>query len=134
MSRNPIAYLWAGPNTLLGVVAGGIMLCLGARAQWVSGVLEFHGGLIGRLLARLPSRYCIGALTLGHVILGMNDAHLDCLRSHEHVHVRQYEQWGVFFLPAYGVSSLWQILRGRCGYRDNFFERQAYGVDPRRSH
>jgi hypothetical protein len=51
---------------------------------------------------------------------------LDCARSHEQVHVRQYEQWGPLFLPAYLASSLWQLACGRHCYRDNWFERQAY--------
>jgi len=66
-------------------------------------------------------------MTLGHVVLGASRAELDRLREHERVHVRQYERWGVFFLPAYILSSVWQVAHGRRGYRDNFFERQAYG-------
>ncbi|MDO8964417.1 MAG: hypothetical protein Q7W30_08015 [Coriobacteriia bacterium] len=53
---------------------------------------------------------------------------------HEHVHVRQYERWGPFFLPAYAISSLVQLARGGDPYRDNRFERQAYAesvTDPR---
>jgi hypothetical protein len=47
------------------------------------------------------------------------------LRKHEHVHVRQYERWGVLFIPAYVLSSLWQVLRGRSAYSANHFERQV---------
>jgi hypothetical protein len=43
------------------------------------------------------------------------------------VHVTQYEVWGPLFLPAYLASSFWQLARGRHVYRDNFFERRAYG-------
>ena len=131
MSRRLFAYLWAAPNTVLGLVAGLIMLCLGARVQVARGAMEFYGGLPGRALTMLPNRFCFGALTLGHVILGVSSDHLALLRAHEHVHVQQYEQWGVFFLPAYGFSSLWQVIRGRCGYRDNYFERQAYAIEKR---
>ena len=122
-----VAYAWASPNTALGVVAGMAMLCLGGRMQWVSGIAEFHGGLVARFLAVLPGRPCVGAMTLGHVVLGASRAELDRLRGHERVHVRQYERWGVFFLPAYVLSSIWEVAHGRRGYRDNFFERQAYG-------
>jgi hypothetical protein len=45
------------------------------------------------------------------------------------VHVRQYEQWGMFFLPAYALSSVWQVIHGRGGYRNNYFERHAYAVE-----
>jgi hypothetical protein len=66
---------------------------------------------------------------LGHVILGTCHKEIAALREHEYVHVRQYEQWGVFFLPAYALSSAWEVAHGRCGYRSNFFERQAYAVE-----
>jgi hypothetical protein len=32
-------------------------------------------------------------------------------RQHEHIHVRQCERWGPFFLPAYGVASVLALLR-----------------------
>ncbi|HJW24727.1 MAG TPA: hypothetical protein VJ576_07495 [Rhodocyclaceae bacterium] len=121
------AYLWAAPNTLLGALAGLIVLGLGGHVRLVRGAAEFHGGLVGRLFAVLPARYRFSAITFGHVILGIDPAILDAVRRHEHVHVRQYERWGPCFLPAYGLSSLWQLLRGRRLYRDNHFERQAYG-------
>ncbi len=101
------------------------MILLGGRARRVAGVLEVSGGLVGRLLG--PGRVALPwrAMTLGHVILGIDAAALEESREHEHVHVRQYEQWGPFFLPAYAASSLWQLACGRRCYRDNWFERQA---------
>ena len=36
------------------------------------------------------------------------------------------------FLPAYALSSLVQLLRGRNPYRENHFERQAYAATARR--
>jgi hypothetical protein len=51
------------------------------------------------------------------------------LRAHEQVHVRQYERWGPFFVPAYLASSLWQGLCGRHLYRDNHFERPAFAAE-----
>lgn len=119
------AYLWAAPNTLLGAMAGFVVVCLGGRVRLVRGVAEFNGGWAGRFFASLPAGYRFSALTLGHVILGIDPAALEAARRHEHIHVRQYECWGVFFLPAYVLSSVWQLLRGRRAYRDNFFERQA---------
>lgn len=125
MSRRIAAYVWASPNSLLGLLLGGVMLMLGARAQRIAGALEIRGGLIGSVLLS-PRLACpFRAITLGHVILATDDTSLDCSRTHEHVHVQQYERWGPLFLPAYLASSLWQLLRGRDGYKDNHFERQA---------
>ena len=45
--------------------------------------------------------------------------------AHEQAHVRQYERWGVFFFVAYPAASLWQLLRCRRPYIDNWFEVQA---------
>src|SRR4029453_8789681 len=80
---------------------------------------------------RLPWSWRFSAMTVGHVILGVNRAELESCRVHEHVHVRQYELWGIFFLPAYALSGAWQRACGRDAYRDNFFERQAYAVAAR---
>jgi hypothetical protein len=126
MRRTLLSYAWASPNSLIGLVIGGAMILLGARAGRIAGVLEVAGGFVGTLLG--PSRIALPwrAMTLGHVILGIDEAALEQSRAHEHVHVRQYEQWGPFFLPAYVVSSLWQLACGRRCYRDNWFERQAY--------
>ncbi len=120
------SYAWASPNTLLGMIAGGAMLCFGARARRVQGCVEFSGGLAGSFI-KSPAIACpYRAVTLGHVILATDATSLDCAREHEQVHVRQYERWGPFFLPAYLVSSVWQLLCGRRCYRDNYFERQAF--------
>ena len=120
------AYVWAAPNTLLGLALALPMLALGGRWRRVDGVLECHGGLVGRGLAASPWTSRFGAMTLGHVIVGADAMQMALLRRHEHVHVRQYERWGPLFLPAYAASSLWQGLRGRRPYLDNHFERQAY--------
>ena len=102
------------------------MLCVGGRVRRVQGCAEFSGGLIGSLIAS-PAIACpYRAITLGHVILGTDEAGLLAAREHEQVHVRQYELWGPFFLPAYVASSFWQLLCGRRCYRDNYFERQAF--------
>jgi hypothetical protein len=121
--------MWAGPNTLLGAAFGGVVLCLGGRVQFVCGAAEFHGGLVGRAIASLPGPLSFNAITFGHVILAISEAALCAFREHEQVHVRQYERWGPFFLPAYVVSSIWEVVHGRRAYWDNFFERQAFAVD-----
>lgn len=121
-----LRYLWAAPYTALGLVLGAMGVLLGGRWGVHSGVVEFHGGVLGRLVSRLPQPFCFSAMTLGHVILAVNGHELVQLRQHEHVHVRQYERWGPLFLPAYLASSLLQLLRGRDPYRENHFERQAF--------
>jgi len=121
-----LRYLWALPNSALGAMLGIVALACGARARIVDGALEIGGGRLGTLASRLPGSRRFSAITLGHVIVGASDASLDALRSHEHVHVRQYERWGPLFLPLYLGSSLLQLARGRRPYRDNRFERDAY--------
>jgi hypothetical protein len=118
--------LWAAPNSLLGVALGAVAVALGATPQIVGGNLEIGGGLLGHAVARLPQWCRFSAITFGHVILSTTREGLALFRTHECVHVRQYERWGIFFLPAYALSSLWQLLRGRNPYRSNYFERQAY--------
>jgi hypothetical protein len=119
-------YLWAGPNSCLGLVFGALALLFGATVRPRQGALEFGGGLLGRLLLRLPAGLSFSAITFGHVILGVDHRTLAQMRNHEHVHVRQYERWGPLYLPAYLLSSLFELLRGRRPYLDNYFEREAY--------
>src|SRR4051794_20495157 len=108
-------YAWALPATCIGVIVGTVCLLLGARARVVDGVIEFAGAF--------PRRGGFGAITLGHVIVGLDRECLDACRAHEHVHVRQYERWGVLFFPLYLGSSAIEWMRGRDAYRDNVFER-----------
>lgn len=126
------AYTWASPNTLLGSLAALILLGLGGRARVVSGVVEVGGGWGGRAIASFPRMLSFNAMTLGHVVIGVSESALTASREHELVHVRQYERWGPFFLPAYALSSLWQVLHGRRAYWDNAFEREAHAEDRQR--
>ncbi|MCM2253821.1 MAG: signal peptide prediction [Ramlibacter sp.] len=123
VASRALAYAWAGPCSALGLIFGLAALLAGADMQVRRGALEFSGGRLGTLLARRPFGFC--AITLGHVILGLDRRVLAAVRAHEHVHVRQYEQWGPFFIPAYLLASLWQLASGRGAYRDNWFERRA---------
>lgn len=92
-------------------------------------VLEFHGGFVTWSLSKMPIRPM--AMTLGHVIIGLNEDALDICRDHEMVHVQQCERWGPFFLPAYLLSSAVIWIRRGNAYRDNPFEREAYAIsDP----
>lgn len=119
-------YLWAAPCTLVGLLLGCVAWLLRARWRVVQGVLEVS--LFTRPSRRTrPRRDALPfrAITLGHVVLGLDAAELNRWRTHEHVHVRQYERWGVLFFAAYPLASLWQLLRGRRPYWDNPFEVQA---------
>ncbi len=119
MSR-VILYLWAGPTSLAGIVAGILTLATGGHARRQAGVLELWGGFARWFLERTPVR--AQAITLGHVILGRDPDCLDRCRDHEMVHVRQVERWGPLFIPAYLLASLWAHLAGGHYYRDNWFE------------
>ena len=114
-------YTWAFPTTLVGLIAGVVVLGTGGRAQRRRGALEFHGG--GAVWA--ANLIGFDAMTLGHVILGRDACCLDMLRDHEQAHVRQVERWGPFFLPAYLGASVLAWWRGGDYYRDNWFERDA---------
>ncbi len=125
----PLAYLWASPNTLLGLLVVAAALLTGGRARVERGVVEVHGGF-ARFLLRHLLYIRASALTLGHVVVGQDRDALDFTRDHEHVHVRQYERWGPAFLPAYVLSSVRCWRRGENPYLDNAFEKEAYRIAP----
>ncbi len=129
-SHKPVwFYLWPLPWSVLGLVAAAVLMAFGARARWHSGVLEVSGGWLGKRAARGVGPVKVVAITLGHVVLGSSAQLLSQLRAHERVHVRQYERWGLMFVPAYLADSLWQALRGRHPYRDNRFEQPAFAAE-----
>ncbi|MGE0537400.1 MAG: hypothetical protein AB7O68_20690 [Pirellulales bacterium] len=120
------AIVWASPASTLGLLIGALALLTGGRLQRVGRTLEFWGGLLPWCLSRVPIGGAAAALTLGHVIIGQNQAALTMSRAHEWIHVRQYERWGPLFLPAYFACSAWLWVTGRHPYLDNPFEREAY--------
>lgn len=122
-----ILRIWASPYSLLGLVIGFLGLATGTKLQLVRGVLEFHGGFVTWLLKKTPVNAV--AMTLGHTILGQSADYLQAARNHEHVHVKQYERWGPFFVPAYLLSSLYLWVIKRDPYRDNPFEVEAYAKE-----
>ena len=126
----PWRYVWPLPWTVAGLLAALLAGLLGAHWQHRLGALEVHDGLLAAVCRRLPASLRFEAITLGHVVLGLDTACLDGARAHEQVHVRQYERWGPLFVPLYLASSGWQWLRGGCPYRDNHFEREAYALAP----
>lgn len=118
-------YLWVAPCTAVGALPALLLWAAGASVRRVTGVVEVafdNDRLPGaRLLALLP----FSAITLGHIVLARTHACHTAVRSHERVHVAQYERWGPLFFVLYLGSSAWQLLRGRRPYIDNHFERQA---------
>ncbi|HVL12389.1 MAG TPA: hypothetical protein VM529_07480 [Gemmata sp.] len=125
---SPLGYLWAMPNTLLGVAMAPLTLLSGGRVRFERGAMELYGGFAAWFLRNVAGG--AGAMTLGHVIVGRDKPMLDFTRDHEHVHVAQYMRWGPFFLPVYGLSSLMCKWKGKNPYLENRFEKVAYGLFP----
>jgi len=129
MLPRPIAYLWAAPVSLPAAGVALLARVSGGRAQWNEGVLEASGGFLPAVLARIYPPMSIAAITLGHVVLAQRQEDLERTRRHERVHVRQYERWGGLFPLIYLGASLLVLLRGGNAYRDNPFEREAFGEE-----
>jgi hypothetical protein len=112
-ARRPLwGYLWAAPNSLVGLLGA---LTTASRPTRCRGVLLIEGSRLG--LARFLAWRGFTAITLGHVIVA-NQPLDDHLLAHELAHVAQHERWGPLFYPAYLLTSL-------AGYRRNPFERAA---------
>jgi hypothetical protein len=117
-------YVWAAPCSAVGLLLAALIFIFGGSVRRKRGVLEV--ALATRSpLASSGLKLAFEAITLGHVIIGRTEQGLERLHSHELEHVRQYEQWGLFFFLAYPLSSLWQLMKGRKPYWDNYFEVQA---------
>ena len=129
-------YIWAFPNSLIGLSVGLVGLVSGGRCQLIRGCFEFHGGMVTWLLERINGNGVL-AMTLGHTIIGQNPNALHIARDHEHVHVRQYERWGPLFIPAYLACSAYLWFQKKDCYLDNPFEVEAYRIadphDPEKS-
>ncbi len=124
--RRLLGVLWALPVTLVGIAILVLGVLTGGHVAFLSGAIEGYGGVIRRGLGLVPlGRGGAGALTLGHVVLGANARALDVSRSHERIHVTQYERWGLLFPFAYAASSLSALLHGQNAYRGNRFVKEA---------
>lgn len=121
-----IRYVWASPNTLVGLLFVPAAMLPRGRMQVIDGVLEAHGPLIAAILQHcVPIPGGASAITFGHVVLARDSWSLDATRAHERVHVRQCEIWGPAFIPAYLIAGLWALMTGTGAYSGNYFERQA---------
>ena len=113
------------PASLLGAMLACIAALAGATWRWHSGVVEVTLSPEGAPVTGWARRLPFSAITFGHVVLAITEKDQTDLRSHERVHVAQYERWGGFFLLAYPAESLLQLLNGRRPYLDNRFEVAA---------
>jgi hypothetical protein len=111
-ARSRWGYVWAGPNSLVGLVGALTVRRRPVRWRGVLLVEDASGGL-----ARFLRWRGFSAITLGHVIVA-NRRLSDRLLVHELAHVAQHERWGPLYYPAYLLGSL-------RGYRRNPFERAA---------
>ena len=121
-----LRYIWALPNTILGLLFVPLALFTKGRMEIQDGVLEIHGGLVSWILKYcFPSQGYVSAVTLGHVILGCDRESLANDRRHERAHVKQYELFGPAFIPVYILAGIWALIRGRGAYKGNYLERKA---------
>jgi hypothetical protein len=111
--RNLWRYLWALPNTLIGLVLGFASFRL---PRLDAGLLVFEGSPRGFLW--ILSRMSRQAVTFGHVVLSAGPLQ-GAIRRHELAHVRQYELLGPVFLLVY--VALWLVR----GYRRHPLELAA---------
>jgi len=109
-------YLWAAPNTLIGLLGAATTR---TRPTPHRGVLLFEPpeGGTPKGLAHFLAWRGFEAITLGHVII-TNAPLDDHILAHEFAHITQHERWGPLFYPAYLLTSL-------AGYRRNPFELAA---------
>jgi hypothetical protein len=121
-----LAILWASPWTVFGLLVGGLGMLAGAQVQRTGRVIEFWGGGAAWFLRSFPLIAGAAAVTFGHTVLARSLIDLEATRTHELVHVRQYERWGPLFIPAYLFCYFTLWLRGRHPYFDNPFEIEAF--------
>jgi hypothetical protein len=121
-----IKYLWASPNTLLGVLFMPAAVLSGGRIQVVDGIIELYGPAVAWLLQQcIPLQGGAHGITFGHVIIARDKDVLARCRHHEQAHVRQYERWGPLFIPVYLIASVVAYCQGGHPYHDNHFEQEA---------
>ncbi len=117
-----LRYCWVFPVSCIGILLLPFVILSGGAVVVAAGVIEAEGAITSFLLSRLH----IDAIAIGHVVFGRNRDSLIRCRSHERVHVRQYERWGPLFPFLYLLSSAAALVRGLDPYRDNRFEQEAF--------
>lgn len=118
-----LGYCWAIPTTAIGFV---LAACLGCEP------IGMNGGVWWWAVTRhspweIWRRKGFAAITFGGVgiLADAEDIGDGYLMAHELRHFWQARVLGVFFLPAYGLASLWAMARGRHVYFDNALELDA---------
>ena len=123
-------YLWPGLITLMFLPLAPLARATGGDFAWHTGVLEIWGGVVGKSLKKgIPLFGSVAAITLGHVVAGYSYACIQATRSHERVHVRQFERWGFLFPLVYWLAGTWCFLKGGRWYWDNPFEQEARAAE-----
>jgi hypothetical protein len=108
-----LSYVWASPNTLIGLVFGALSF---QRPRVANGIVVFDRHARGSLW--MLERFRRSAITYGHVVAS-NRPLEGSLLVHELHHVRQYERLGPLYLPLYVL--IWIFM----GYRGHPFEEAA---------
>jgi hypothetical protein len=108
-----LAYAWASPNTVLGLLLG---LLSFQRPRVAEGIVLFDRRVRGFVWALHLFRRA--AITFGHVVLADRFVERSLL-VHELHHVRQYERLGPLYIPLY--VAIWIFT----GYRRHPFEEAA---------
>ncbi len=117
--------LWVLPVSLPAAALALLGRATGGHLALQDGVLEAAGGVLPPVLTLLNPRLRIAAITLGHVVLARTRDDLERTRTHERVHVRQFERWGPLFPLLYLGAGAVMFLRGRRAYWDNPYEQEA---------
>jgi hypothetical protein len=117
-----LRYLWPLPVTLIGLCVAMVAKCTGGRMHLNAGVVEAWGGWPGWWLRGGRVRQGGAAVALGHVIVARDETCMHQSRSHEMYHVRQYERFGIFLIPAYYIIAFSLRLRGLHPYLDHPME------------
>lgn len=122
-----IGTLWALPNTLVGLVYGGLGVLFGARQEWdaTGGILRF---------VDMPSWLMPTAMSLGHVQVyacercRAADGSLATNRFgipvaiEETLHTRQAEVLGPLYLPLHALCMLGSVVTGGGTHNHNLLE------------
>ncbi len=144
--------IWTAPNTLAGLLLGGVALLAGARVGFAHNAIVFHS-------VPLAHR----AFVLGNVIINpMADLDWRCatyesvarrkrdpqcaietvhIGKHEEAHTWQYQVLGPFFLPVYALTMLLpsptpferaadEYAKSGCGWWPSFSRGTRAGAQP----
>ena len=125
-----LGVLWALPCSVVGALLGIVIVALGGSARRVDHTIEVALAVEQPHTSAWARQLRFSAITLGHVIVGQSHEAVAARRAHERVPVRQYGLFGALFFVAFPGASVWALIRGRCLYRGNHFEKQAFAQAP----